>query len=40
MAKQNAGFAAIAAHCKVKKHKHETAPENFAVAMLRLKKEA
>jgi hypothetical protein len=38
MAKQNADFAAIAAYCKVKKQKHETAPENFAVAMLRLKK--
>jgi hypothetical protein len=29
MAKQNAGFAAIAAYRKVIKHKHETAPVNL-----------
>jgi len=38
MAKQNAGFAAIAAYRKVIKHKHETAPANLERAMARLKK--
>jgi hypothetical protein len=33
MAKQNTGFAAIAAYRKVIKHKHETAPENLKKTM-------
>jgi hypothetical protein len=38
MAKQNAGFAAIATDRKVIKHKHETAPANLGKAMTGSKK--
>jgi hypothetical protein len=39
MAKQNAGFAAIAAYREVIKHKHETGPANLDMALEWLKKE-
>jgi hypothetical protein len=38
MAKQNAGFATIAAYRKIIKHKHETAPANLGKAMIGSKK--